>query len=205
MSSPVRVLLIDNYDSFTHNLLQLFATAGADVRVVRNDVIGPRAAELLRPHALCISPGPGRPSSSGCSAALVSHFAGYIPILGVCLGMQVINEVYGGSTVHAPVPVHGKTAAITHDGSDLFRDLPSPFQAARYHSLCVGLLGDGLRAVAHSADGVCMALRHDALPVFGVQFHPESFLTEGGQHIAERFLDIAAQQRTDAAQESDNR
>jgi anthranilate synthase/aminodeoxychorismate synthase-like glutamine amidotransferase len=190
MTASPHILLIDNYDSFTHNLLHLLAMEGAEVVVKRNDAIGIEGAEVLAPDALCISPGPGRPSDAGVSAALVEHFATRIPILGVCLGLQVINEVYGGSTIHAPSPVHGKTSDILHDGAGIFLGLPSPFRAARYHSLCVGRLGAELAITARTPEGACMALRHRALPIVGVQFHPESFMTEGGRSMIRRFVEL---------------
>ena len=186
----MHLLIIDNYDSFTYNLAQLFEAQGARVTVLRNDAVDVGELASTAIDGLCISPGPGRPSDAGCSAAAVLACAATIPVFGVCLGMQVINEVYGGATVHAPTPMHGKTDSVRHDGSGIFRGLPSPFAAARYHSLVVEIAGSTLLPTAHGSDGTVMALRHSGLPLFGVQFHPESFLTEGGGIIARNFLDI---------------
>lgn len=185
----MRFLLIDNYDSFTHNLAQLFGMAGADV-VVRRNSTDMEELRALKPDALLISPGPGRPCDTGISREAFLHWRGSIPILGVCLGMQLINELYGGETVHAPRPVHGKADMVRHDGSGLLAGLPSPFPAARYHSLAVRRLSDALSEQAWTGDGAVMALRHNKLEIHGVQFHPESFLTEHGNVIAENFISI---------------
>lgn len=183
----MRLLIIDNFDSFTYNLVQLFAALDVEVIVRRNtEDIG--TLRPLQPDALCISPGPGTPRDAGVSAAALAHWQDTIPVLGVCLGMQVMNEFFGGRTVHAPAPVHGKAHAIRHDGEGLFADVPSPFTAARYHSLAVQPAPAPLLACAYSTDGAIMALRHATLPLHGVQFHPESFLTGYGERMARNFL-----------------
>ncbi|MBE0644029.1 MAG: aminodeoxychorismate/anthranilate synthase component II [Bacteroidetes bacterium] len=183
----MRMLMIDNFDSFTYNLVQLFAALGTEVVVRRNDA---SLSDLqdIRPDALCISPGPGTPRASGVSTAALAHWHDRIPVLGVCLGMQVINEFFGGRTVHAPMPVHGKAHAVRHDGDGLFAGLPSPFAAARYHSLAVERTSDELIECAWTDDRTIMALRHRTLPLHAVQFHPESFLTEHGVLMARNFL-----------------
>lgn len=193
---PMRILLIDNYDSFTWNLAHLLMESGAEVLVHRNDALSVRDSEQLEPEGMCISPGPGTPSESGRSAELVRRWAGLIPVLGVCLGMQVINEVYGGHTGSAPRPVHGKTDDIHHDGQDLFSGCPNPLRVARYHSLAVTDVPDCLRITARSDDGVPMALRHTQLPVFGLQFHPESFLTDGGRILIDNYLALIEKPRS---------
>lgn len=187
----MRLLLVDNYDSFSFNLAHLFQRFGLEVEVRRNDGVSLDQIAGAPPDWICISPGPRTPSHAGISAGVVRRFAGSIPILGVCLGMQVINEVYGGRTVRAPVPVHGKRARVHHGGGGLLRGLPSPFPAARYHSLCIEIGSDALAPLARGDDGTIMALRHRTLQVHGVQFHPESFLGEYGQAIARNFLNEA--------------
>ena len=187
----MRVLLIDNYDSFTYNLLQYLAELGAEVVVRRNDAVGVAEAEALGADALVVSPGPGRPEDAGLSVALIRALGPRIPTLGVCLGHQAIAVAYGGEVVLAPAPLHGKTSPISHDGSDpLFAGLPSPFTATRYHSLCVRREGlpEDLAVTAWSDDGLIMGLRHRRHPVVGVQFHPESILTETGRRILANFL-----------------
>ncbi len=183
----MHLLLIDNFDSFTWNLAQLFMTLDCRVSVRRNTT---PLAELiaLAPDALLISPGPGTPHESGVSMEALRHWMHRIPVLGVCLGMQVINECFDGRTVHAAEPVHGKTQPLRHDGSGVFAALPSPFRAARYHSLAVERHSDELIEQAWTQDGTVMALRHASLPLHGVQFHPESFLTEHGESMARNFL-----------------
>jgi anthranilate synthase component II len=185
----MRVLIIDNYDSFSWNLVQLLAGEGAEV-VVRRNSVPMDELRALEPDALCLSPGPGRPRDSGTSFAAVEHWHTRIPVLGVCLGMQVINEFFGGRTVHAVTPVHGKTNAVRHDAAGLFTGLTSPFPAARYHSLAVERRSDELEECAWTDDGTVMALRHRGLPVHGVQFHPESFLTQHGARMASNFLSL---------------
>ncbi|MEJ5364118.1 MAG: aminodeoxychorismate/anthranilate synthase component II [Desulfosoma sp.] len=184
----MRLVLIDNYDSFTFNLYQLFCEFDLDVLVFRHDKISAEAVSTLEPHWIVISPGPKSPAHSGISKDVVRRYAGAVPILGVCLGMQVINEVYGGCTERAPVPVHGKTSLVHHRGEGLFSGLPSPFRVARYHSLQCRVTSPDLRETAWADDGVLMALEHKSLPVWGVQFHPESFLSQYGLEIAARFL-----------------
>jgi anthranilate synthase component 2 len=184
----VRLLVIDNYDSFTWNLVQLFAAFAVEVTVRRNDAISLGGVDALHPDWICISPGPRDPDHAGISSAVIRRFSPRVPILGVCLGMQAMNEVFGGRTVRAPVPVHGKRHAVHHDGTGLFAGVPSPFAAARYHSLCVDVRSAELTACARAEDGVIMGLRHAARPLVGVQFHPESFLSEHGPRIAANFL-----------------
>lgn len=190
------ILVIDNYDSFTYNLVQLLATLGADVRVERNDVISAADALALEPAGIVISPGPGTPADSGISGAVVRAAADAgVPVLGVCLGHQVIGEVFGGSICRAPKPVHGKTDEITHDAAGLFTGIPSPFTATRYHSLCVDATSVSAPLVvqATTADGVVQGMRHEELPVFGVQFHPESVLTPEGPKLLANFLDVCGE------------
>ncbi len=184
----MRLLIIDNYDSFTWNLVQLFSGFDLEVIVRRNDAISLGGIASLRPRWLCISPGPRDPAHAGISRAAIRRFGPRIPVLGVCLGMQAINEVFGGRTVPAPVPVHGKRSDVHHDGTGILAGIPSPFAAARYHSLCVSVRSPELSVNARTEDGVVMALRHGALPIAGVQFHPESFLSEHGRAIAANFL-----------------
>lgn len=182
------LLLIDNYDSFTHNLAHLLMGAGARVVVIRNDAGRDAAWEDPDIVGLVLSPGPGTPDQAGRCAEALRSCAGRMPVLGVCLGMQVINAFFGGRTVRAPLPVHGKTDVIDHDGTDLFLGLPHPLTVARYHSLAVDAVPDCLCITASSRDGVPMALRHREQAIFGVQFHPESYLTEGGSLLAHNFL-----------------
>jgi anthranilate synthase component 2 len=184
----MRLLVIDNYDSFTWNLVQLFSMFDLDVIVRRNDAVSLGGIDALRPRWICISPGPRDPRHAGISRAAIARFGRSLPILGVCLGMQAINEVFGGRTVRAPLPVHGKRHAVFHDGTGILAGLPSPFQAARYHSLCAEVRSPSLLICARTGDGVVMGLRHLTWPVVGVQFHPESFLSEHGALIASNFL-----------------
>jgi anthranilate synthase/aminodeoxychorismate synthase-like glutamine amidotransferase len=186
------VLVLDNYDSFTYNVVQYLQVLGQEVQVVRNNEISLREVEPLYPSHIVVSPGPGLPANAGISAELVRAFIGRIPILGVCLGMQVIASVFGGQVVRAPEPVHGKTADIYHDGRALFAGIASPFVAMRYHSLVVARnsFPDCLEVSAETEDGLAMALRHRELPIVGVQFHPESILTEGGTRLLENFLKL---------------
>ena len=186
----MRLLVVDNYDSFTWNLVQLFSVLGVEVVVRRNDVVSLREIAGLEPRWICISPGPRDPAHAGVSRAVIREFAPRLPVLGVCLGMQAINEVFGGKTIRAPVPVHGKRHEVLHDGAGIFAGLPSPFAAARYHSLCVSIRSPALTACAWCKDGVIMGIRHRTLPVFGVQFHPESFLSEHGPALAANFLSL---------------
>jgi anthranilate synthase/aminodeoxychorismate synthase-like glutamine amidotransferase len=188
-----RVLLIDNYDSFTYNLVQELGELGAEPVVFRNDAIDVAGIRAEAPDAVLISPGPGRPEDGGVSLAVVDELGGQIPILGVCLGLQCIGQAYGGRVVAAPVLMHGKTSAIFHTGVGVFTDLPNPFEATRYHSLVIdrASLPDVLEVTAETADGVVMGLRHRQLGVEGVQFHPESILTPTGPRLLANFLGAA--------------
>lgn len=185
-----RILLIDNYDSFTFNLAQQLGELGADVRVVRNDAITPEEVLVDLPDGVVISPGPGDPSDAGVSTDVIASLAGIRPVLGVCLGHQCLGELYGGTVVRAPELVHGKTSPMHHDGSGVFAGLPSPFPATRYHSLVVdrASVPDVLEITAWTADGLVMGLRHRTLDVEGVQFHPESILTTDGMDLLANFL-----------------
>ena len=185
-----RVLVIDNYDSFVYNLVQELGELGAEPFVHRNDTIDIAGIRAASPDAILISPGPGRPEDAGISMAVVAELAGEYPILGVCLGHQVIGQVYGGQVVSAPTLMHGKTSSVHHDGRALFAGLPEPFIATRYHSLVVepGSVPDVLEVTATTSDGVIMGLRHRTLPVEGVQFHPESLLTPSGPALLSNFL-----------------
>ncbi len=185
-----RILMIDNYDSFTYNLVQYFGELGAEVLVHRNDQITLDEIETLAPDHICVSPGPCSPTEAGISVPLILRFAGKIPILGVCLGHQAIGAAFGGRVVRAKVIMHGKTSEITHTGSDVFTNLPSPFTVIRYHSLAIEheTLPDCLEITAQTADGEIMGVRHKTLPVYGVQFHPESILSEHGHALLQNFL-----------------
>ncbi len=188
MGAGMRLVMIDNYDSFTFNLVQLFFEFNLEVLVFRHDAVTLAEIEALKPAWLCISPGPKAPAQAGISKAAIAHFHRRLPILGVCLGHQAINEVFGGVTVRAPAPVHGKTSQVCHQGRGLFAGLPSPFAAARYHSLMAASVAPDLEVTARSEDGVIMALSHRRYPLHGVQFHPESFLTGYGRQLAANFL-----------------
>jgi len=192
VGSTTRLLLLDNYDSFTWNLAQYLRELGAKVEVVLNDRIDAGQALTGRYDAVVISPGPGRPEGAGVSLELIARVAGEMPLLGVCLGHQAIGVAFGASIVRAPVPMHGKTSWIDHDGSGLFRGLPCPFEATRYHSLVIdeATLADDIRVSARSADGVVMGIEHRELPLYGVQFHPESILTVAGKPLLANFLAI---------------
>jgi len=182
--------MIDNYDSFTYNLVQYFGVLGADVKVRRNDQITMEEIEALAPERLVISPGPGIPQSAGIIVPLVQRFYQRVPILGVCLGHQAVAVAFGGSVVRAARLMHGKVSEIYHNGQGVFRDLPDPFTATRYHSLAVDRKGlpSCLEISAKAEDDEIMGLRHRDYPVHGVQFHPESILTQGGMRILENFL-----------------
>jgi anthranilate synthase component 2 len=186
----IMLLLLDNYDSFTYNLFHYLGELGAEVLVRRNDALGVDEALALRPQAIVISPGPSDPDRAGISVDLVRAAAGDCPILGVCLGHQAIAQAFGGRIVRAPQVMHGKLSAIEHNGADLFRELPSPFSATRYHSLVAepDSLPPCLEVTAQTADGVIMAVRHRELPIHGVQFHPESIETEHGHRLLGNFL-----------------
>jgi len=184
------LLLIDNYDSFTYNLAQIFGDLGATVLVKRNDEITPAEIRRLNVERICISPGPGRPKDAGISCEVIREFGGTKLILGVCLGHQCIGEVFGAEIVHAPQIMHGKTSEISHSGTGLFQDIAQPFRATRYHSLVVkrDSLPKSLAVVAEADDGEIMGLRHRQLPIYGVQFHPESILTSEGAKLLANFL-----------------
>ena len=186
------ILVLDNYDSFTYNLVQYFGELGADLRVVRNDRITVAEIETLAPERIIVSPGPCTPSEAGISSEVIKTFGPRLPILGVCLGHQCIGEVYGGEVVRADRLMHGKTSPIIHHGQGVFKDLPSPFEATRYHSLIVkrDTLPDILEITAETAEGEIMGLRHKTLPVHGVQFHPESILTTEGKRLLKNFLEL---------------
>jgi anthranilate synthase/aminodeoxychorismate synthase-like glutamine amidotransferase len=191
-----KILLIDNYDSFTYNIVQYLAELGAEVDVFRNDAITPEAIAERQPDGIVISPGPGNPNEAGVSLEVIRRFAGKIPLLGVCLGEQSLGQVYGGQVVRAPYLMHGRTSAIHHDGKGVFAGLPNPFTATRYHSLVVdrASLPDCLEVSAWTEDGLVMGLRHKDLPtVEGVQFHPESILTEAGKPLLANFLAMSGQ------------
>ena len=179
------ILVVDNYDSFTYNLVHLVAAVEADVRVVRNDALTVADVAAMAPDGILISPGPGRPADAGISESIIRELGPTTPVFGVCLGHQAIGEVYGGRVVHAPTLMHGKTSLIRHTGAGVFAGLPQDFVATRYHSLVVdrASLPDDLEITAETADGVVMGLRHRAHPVEGVQFHPESILTTEGPRL----------------------
>ena len=187
------LLMIDNYDSFTYNLVQYLGELGADVRVYRNDQITMAEIERLAPEQIVISPGPCTPREAGISCEAIRHFAGQVPLLGVCLGHQCIGEVFGGDIVRAPALFHGKTSMIYHDAQTIFRGLPRPFEATRYHSLVIrrDTLPDCLELSAETDDGVIMGVRHRELLVEGVQFHPESILTVAGKKLLANFLALS--------------
>ena len=184
------LLMIDNYDSFTYNLVQYLGELGEDVRVFRNDETTLDEIALLAPHAIVISPGPCTPKEAGISVPLIERFAGDVPILGVCLGHQAIGQAFGGPIVHAQRVMHGKTSPIHHEGKGVFAGLPNPLTATRYHSLVIerDSLPDCLEITAWTDDGEIMGVRHRAKPVEGVQFHPESILTEAGHDLLRNFL-----------------
>ena len=184
----MRVLVVDNYDSFTFNLVQYLGQLGADPFVVRNDALLPRDAAKQSFDRLLISPGPGRPEDAGYSIDFIKELAPQIPTLGVCLGHQAVAVAFGGTVDLAPEPRHGKVSPITHDGVGIFRDIPNPFEATRYHSLAAIDLPAELVAVAHSEDGGVQGIRHRHLPITGVQFHPESIMTTAGMDLQANFL-----------------
>ncbi|NBR96326.1 MAG: aminodeoxychorismate/anthranilate synthase component II [Verrucomicrobia bacterium] len=186
------LLVIDNYDSFTYNLVQYFGELGADPQVKRNDAITPEEVEKLKPKRIVISPGPGRPEDAGISMELIRRLGSRVPLLGVCLGHQCIGEVYGGKVVRAGRLMHGKTSPIQHDGKGVFAKLPNPFEATRYHSLIVEKesVPGCLEVSAETAEGEIMGLRHKEYPVHGVQFHPESILSKEGKDLLANFLSL---------------
>ncbi|NPA33065.1 MAG: aminodeoxychorismate/anthranilate synthase component II [Aquificae bacterium] len=193
----MKVLMIDNYDSFTYNLVQYLGQLGADVLVKRNDEIKPEEVKDIKPDAIVISPGPCTPKEAGISVPVIQRYYKEIPILGVCLGHQSIGYAFGAKIVRAKRLMHGKTSQITHTGEGVFKDIPSPFTAVRYHSLVIDekTLPPFLRVVARSEDGEIMGVQHESYPLFGVQFHPESVLSEHGLDILKNFLSIAEEKR----------
>ena len=184
------LLMIDNYDSFTYNVVQYLGELGADVHVIRNDELSLAEIEALQPERIVVSPGPCTPTEAGVSLAVIEHFAGKLPILGVCLGHQSIGQAFGGRIVHAKQLMHGKTSLIHHHDSGVFKGLPNPYTATRYHSLVIEreTLPDCLEITAWTDDGEIMGVRHKTLPIEGVQFHPESILTEHGHALLNNFL-----------------
>ena len=185
----MKVLMIDNYDSFTYNLVHLFEELGAEVIVRRNDAITPDEAEALAPDRLVVSPGPGRPEDAGVSVAVIQRLGPHVPTLGVCLGHQAIVEAFGGSIGQAQALLHGKASKVRHDGLGVFRGLPEEIDAGRYHSLAATVVPDGLQVTSRTPDGEVMGVRHVELPIEGVQFHPESVLTPEGPAIGRNFLE----------------
>jgi len=187
------LLVVDNYDSFTYNLVQYLGELGSEMRVVRNDEVSVDEIESeIRPDKVLISPGPGTPDTAGISLEVIRRFMGKVPILGVCLGHQAIGQHFGGKVVRAPEPVHGKPVEIVHDGRTIFSEIPNHFEAGRYHSLIVDRVEwpEELEISAESPDGLVMALRHRSLPIEGVQFHPESILTQHGKQLLSNFLSL---------------
>ena len=186
------ILVIDNYDSFTYNLVQYLGELGADLRVIRNDKMTVEEIEKLSPERIVISPGPGRPAGAGVTLDVIRTFAGRVPLLGVCLGHQAIGEAFGGRVVRAPAPVHGKSSEVQHDGRTIFQGVANNFRAGRYHSLIVEResLPECLEASALSSDDLIMGLRHREMRIEGVQFHPESILTPSGKRLLQNFLEL---------------
>lgn len=186
------ILIIDNYDSFVFNIARYLTQLGAETRVIRNDRLDIRDAERLGPKAVVVSPGPCTPKEAGASLDLIRALSGKVPILGICLGHQCIGEAFGGRIVRAKTPMHGRAAAISHDGTGLFQGLPQPLQAGRYHSLIVALKPGGPLEANAWSEGEIMAVKHRDHPTFGVQFHPESILTEHGYDLFKNFLEMTA-------------
>jgi anthranilate synthase/aminodeoxychorismate synthase-like glutamine amidotransferase len=184
------LLLLDNYDSFTYNLYQYLSELGAEIEVRRNDQVTLHEIEVMQPDSIVISPGPCTPNEAGLSCQIIETFGPRIPLLGVCLGLQAIGQVYGGRVIRAPEPMHGKTSLMFHQGQGILRNLPHPFEAIRYHSLIVerSTLPDELEITAETADGLIMGLRHRVFPIEGVQFHPESIMTSVGKDLLRNFL-----------------
>ena len=187
------LLMIDNYDSFTYNLVQYFGELGEEIEVFRNDKVSLSEIEKLKPEMLVISPGPGTPKDAGISLDLINHFTGKLPILGVCLGHQCIGESFGGDIVRAPRLMHGKTSLIHHDEKDIFKNLPNPLEATRYHSLIIEkeTLPDCLEINAWTEEQEIMGVKHKECLVWGVQFHPESILTTSGKKLLNNFLELS--------------
>ncbi len=192
------ILLIDNYDSFTYNIYQYLGCLGAKVKVVRNDAISVKDVARLKPEAIVLSPGPGTPDESGITLETITTYAGKIPILGVCLGHQSIGQAFGGKVIRAGKLMHGKTSMIKHSNEGVFKGLPNPLEVTRYHSLIVERksLPDCLEVTATTDDGLIMGLRHKRYLVEGVQFHPESYVTQNGMDMLQNFLDLAAKRGT---------
>ncbi len=184
------IVFIDNYDSFTYNLVDYFGQLTSDLHVFRNDAISPEELQRLRPGGIVISPGPGTPDEAGISLQVIAQLGKTVPILGICLGHQAIGQVFGAKVVRAPYPVHGKTSAILHEGDALFKEIPSPFTATRYHSLILDAytMPSTLKVIARTEDQIVMAIRHQTWPVVGVQFHPESILTQPGLKILKNWF-----------------
>ncbi|MEK7632595.1 MAG: aminodeoxychorismate/anthranilate synthase component II [Patescibacteria group bacterium] len=182
------ILLIDNYDSFTYNLFQLLSSLGAEVIVKTHDEISVEDVGRLRPSRIVISPGPKRPEDAGISMEVIRRYYKEVPILGVCLGHQAIGQVFGVQVVHAKTLMHGKTSLITHDGQGMFAGIPNPFAVARYHSLALEACPKDFIVRAQTDDGEIMAIQHDTFPLYGIQFHPESFMTEHGSTLLKNFL-----------------
>ncbi len=189
-----RVLVIDNYDSFVYNLVQYLGELGAEPIVHRNDAISIDEIHTLRPDAILVSPGPGRPEDAGITPLVIAEFGPHIPLLGVCLGHQAIGQVFGAEVVRAPSLLHGKTSSVNHGGVGVLAGLSAPFTATRYHSLVIDppSLPDELEVTATTEDGIIMAVRHRTHPIHGVQFHPESILTEGGHRLLQNFLALTS-------------
>lgn len=190
------ILLLDNYDSFTYNVAQYLWEGGAELIIRRNDAISISEIRTLRPQSIIISPGPGRPEDAGISVELIRELAGEIPILGICLGHQAIGDAFGGRIDYAPTIFHGKVSLIHHDGEGLFAGIANPFTATRYHSLVISpdsFPEDELRVTSSTEDGIIMSVRHRRLPIWGVQFHPESILTEYGKIMLNHFVELAAE------------
>ncbi len=189
------ILMIDNFDSFTYNLVQYFMQLGQEVEVRRNNTLTMKDIEKMNPSHIVISPGPGTPQTAGISMEVIRHFKGKTPILGVCLGHQCMGEVFGGKVLNAQKIMHGKISTITHNGKGIFQDIPSPFKATRYHSLAIerNSCPRELLITARSEDNEIMAVEHEKLPVYGVQFHPESILTEHGLQLLNNFLKLSSQ------------
>lgn len=186
------ILVIDNYDSFTFNLVQYFGELGAELRIVRNDQVTIPEIEAMRPERIVVSPGPCSPTEAGVSCDVIAHFGPRMPVFGVCLGHQCMGQVFGGRVVRADRLMHGKTSPILHRGESVLKGMPSPFDAIRYHSLLVerATLPPALKITAETAEGEIMGLQHAEWPVHGVQFHPESILTQDGKRILQNFLDL---------------
>ncbi len=186
------LLIIDNYDSFTYNLVQYFGELGAEMKIIRNDELSVDEIEQLGASRICLSPGPCSPNEAGVCLELIQRMAGKLPIFGVCLGHQSIGQVFGGKVIRAPRLMHGKTSPIIHTGKSVFKDLPNPFTATRYHSLIVEResLPDCLEITAETKEGEIMGLKHKELPIHGVQFHPESILTEEGKLLLKNALEL---------------